>query len=87
MADQPGSGNGGEYATLAAIDSNRRKVLVQWLRDTGYQGYADDLEHSVTPAAMANEIADEVDADAGDNLHELLWHLRDWADQHEKLTP
>jgi hypothetical protein len=34
---------------------------------------------------MAYEIADHVEQDRRDDAAQLAWHLRDWADQHEKL--
>jgi hypothetical protein len=70
------------------VDANRRRVLVQWLRDAGYDGCADDLEHEIagTAAQIAYEIADQLTAVYdGDDRDALVWHLRDWADQHEKL--
>ncbi len=57
-----------------------------WLRDVGYDGYADDLEHAVAghAAEMAYEIADNMESIyTGDDMHQLVWHLRDWADRHE----
>jgi hypothetical protein len=69
------------------VDVSRRSVLVRWLRDAGYAGSADDLEHADTghAAAMAYEIADQVEEDCRDDDAELVCHLRGWADQHEKL--
>lgn len=82
------SGDGGESAVLAHVDANRRSILVQWLRDAGYDGCADDLEHEVAGHAsqIAYEIADHLTAVYdGDDCAQLVWHLRDWADQHDKL--
>ena len=57
-----------------------------WLRDAGYGGCADDLENAGTGVAaqIAYEIADNVEsAYKGDDMAQLVWHLRDWADRHE----
>ncbi len=83
---------GGESEILAHVDANRRRVLVQWLRDAGYGGCADDLEHEVAGTAnavasvVAYEIADHLtEVYDGDDRDALTWHLRDWADKHDKL--
>lgn len=86
------SGDADEAAVIAHVDANRRRVLVQWLRDAGYGGCADDLGQEVAGTAnavasvVAYEIADHVEAVYdGDDMAQLVWHLRDWADKHEKL--
>lgn len=80
------SGDEEEAAVIAHVDAVRRHALVCWLRDDGYYGSGDDLEHAVFghAAEMAYEIANHVEAEyGGDDMPQLVWHLRDWADKHE----
>jgi hypothetical protein len=77
-----------EAAVIAHVDAARRQVLVLWLRDVGYEGYADDLAGADSNVAeqYAYETAKHVEAEyGGDDMAQLVWHLRDWADKHEKL--
>lgn len=66
-------------------------VLVTELREAGHGGCADDLRdaESASAARIAYEVAEHVDMACGyppEEMPALAIRLRDWADQHERIS-